>query len=62
MAPFAEVSRTEAVVKGYRAAVVAFPINVSLSMLLTDTLTCTVCLQLAVFASQILFLRIFFLP
>ena len=62
MAPFAEVGRTEAVIKGYRAAVVAFPIDVSFAMLLADTLSCTVCFQLTVFASQILFLRILFLP
>ena len=54
VAPIAEPVRAEAVPHGYRAAEHAFPIDVPVTVLLADFLTCAVSLHLTVFAPQVL--------
>ena len=54
MAPITEPVRAEAVPHGYRAAEHALPIDISVTVLLADFLTCAVSLHLAVFTPQVL--------
>ena len=56
----AEVSCAKAVVQGYRAAEVAFPIDMCCTMNLTAFLASTVGFQLAFFTTQILLRGLFF--
>ena len=60
VASFAEVSCSEAMEECYRAAEVAFPVYLCFAVLFAISLSCTVCLELAVFASQVLFLGALF--
>ena len=61
MAPIAKVGRAEAVKECDRAAEVALPVDVSLSMLRTLFHSGTVSFDLAIFAAKVFLLRFLFL-